>query len=278
MPLVKNDKPVEEKAVQTAQAEVKKEVIAEPEPELHPHTHVEEEAAPVTSTIDEPELEEVEPEVVQEATQRPANTEVAQVSGNSAVAKQTAQNQALAEMAEQGIEGLGLDYTSFPNVVLKDGEFQIVGTNKVMDAVKGFDAIITKTQAKFAMKVGTNDDDGDVVFSADKADFENPNTEVGQKVAEWRAEGLKPELKKYIEAFCMVETVHGDEQKELEGELVVVQVAPMSCGRFSGYVVTQQAKRKALPPEYVTHVKRGEKVTSAKFPFYPWDFKFVRMA
>lgn len=220
---------------------------------------------------------EPEPATVAQSTA----TDVAVRSESTAVspsAKAAASQAAVMnEMAEAGFEGLAIDTFSFPAIVLKDGEFQIAGSTRVFDAKTGFDGVITRTRRKYVCRVG-GDDDGDVVFSFDKNEFSDVNTEVGAKVAEWKANGLKPEVKEYIEAYVMVLAVHDEKEAELAGELVAVQISPTSCGRFSGYCATQKFKHKVDPDGYVTNFSRGEKVTAGKFPFYPWNFKFVSMS
>lgn len=185
--------------------------------------------------------------------------------------------QAAQAMADAGFDVGETDYTSFPNVVLKDGEFQISGINRVFDAKKGFDGIITRSKRKHAMRVG-NDDDAEVVFADNVAAFNDPATEAGKKVQEWRNQGLQPELKEYTEAYVLVTAIHDEEHdmSDLLGSLVIAQISPQSRGRFAGYTQTQYQKGNGLPDCYTTHFHRGEKVTSAKFPFYPWDFRYVR--
>lgn len=220
-----------------------------------------------------------EPETAHVQAASAGSTAVAPAQSGGAVAqRQAAQTAVLTDMAQAGFEGLTLDYTSFPNIVLKDGEFQVSGSNRTFDAKLGFDGIITTTRKKFAMRVG-GDEDGDVAFADQRGDFDNVDTEVGRKVQEWRASGLKPELKEYIEAYVMITAIgdHESDCQDLVGGLVVVQISPTSCGRFSGYVATQAHKYRVNPDGYETHFYRGEKITNAKFPFYPWAFKFNQL-
>lgn len=185
--------------------------------------------------------------------------------------------QAAQAMADAGFDVGDTDFTSFPNIVLKDGEFQISGINRVFDAKKGFDGVITRSKRKHAMRVG-NDDDAEVAFADNVAEFNDPNTEAGKKVQEWRNQGLQPELKEYTEAYVLVTAIYDDEHdmSDLVGSLVIAQISPQSRGRFAGYTQTQYQKGNGMPDCYTTHFHRGEKVTSAKFPFYPWDFRYVR--
>lgn len=262
MPLIKEGNAVSKDAVQAAEAEAAKNSATA----LQEESSVLEEAAVL------------EPEAANETHATSASTGVATHTEGQVPARSTGgQMAAMQEMEEAGFGGGHIDFTSFTNVVLKDGEFQLVGTTKSLSATEGFDGVILQSRAKWAMRVG-NDDDADVAFAYDKADFNNPETEAGAKVAEWRAEKLKPELKEYAELFVMVEKVHASECKELEGDAVVLQVSPMSIGRWAGYKFKQRGRLGGkLPDAYVTHFCRGEKVTAAKFPFYPWDFKYVRL-
>lgn len=232
-------------------------------------------AAASESVLDEPEA----PATVVEQPAAATTHAVATAAQNTSVStqRQASQSAVLHEMAGEGHEGLKIDFSSFPGIVLKDGEFQLTGSTRCFNAQLGFDGIVTGSKEKFAMRVG-GDDDGDVVFSDHKADFETEETEVGKKVAEWRAAGLKPELKTYLEAYTMITNVADEACADLVGELVVVQVSPTSVGRYSGYAATQMFKHKRMPDGYVTHFGRGEKITSGKFPYYPWAFKFVELA
>lgn len=225
---------------------------------------------------------EPEPEVVkpaEKAADAYVETKAVQTATQStAVSQRAASNAAvLGELAASGHEGLNLDFSSFPGIVLKDGEFQLTGSTRSFNAVTGFEGVVTGSREKFAMRVG-GDDDGDVVFAQHAAEFDNIELECGKKVAEWKANGLNPELKKYLECYVMISTIHDETAKDLEGELVVVQVSPTSVGRYSGYAATQKFKHQATPDAYVTLFSRGEKITSGKFPYYPWKFSFVQMA
>lgn len=257
MPLIKEGNTVSKDAVAAAEADAAK----------HSTSALQEEAA---ETSADAAVLDPAPEVVTHVTAVATRSE-----GGVAASRAGSQVSVMKEMEDAGFGGGHIDFTSFTNVVLKDGEFQLVGTTKSFSATAGFDGVILQSQAKWAMRVG-GDDDADVIFAYNKADFSNPETESGVKVAEWREEGLRPELKEYAELFVLVEAVHADECKELVGDAVVVQVSPMSIGRWAGYKFKQRGRHGLNPDGYVTRFVRGEKVTAAKFPFYPWDFKFVR--
>lgn len=259
MPLIKDGSAVSKAAVETAEASAAQ----------NSETALQEEA----SVLEEPTVLDHEPAT--EPTPQATGTAVAP-RAEGQVARSNGQSATMQEMEDAGFGGGHIDFTSFTNIVLKDGEFQLVGTTKSFSATEGFVGTVLQSKAKWAMRVG-NDDDADVVFAYDKADFNNVETEAGAHVAEWRAEGLKPELKEYAELFVMVESVKASECKELEGDAVVVQVSPMSIGRWAGYKFKMKSRTGRNPNGYLTHFCRGEKVTAAKFPFYPWDMKFVSL-
>lgn len=261
MALIKDTQAVDAKAVETAQAEAAVAVASE---------------TPLVVEASEDVLE-VAPEPTPALESNQTAVAVVEAAVPTVATQRTASQAAmLGDMASRGFEGLKIDFSSFPSIVLKDGEFQISGSTKAFDGKKGFDGIITGTRKKVAMRVG-GDDDGDVIFADEAKQFQDPNTEVGAKVVEWRAAGLKPELKEYIEAFTMITAIHDPEASvdELIGSLVVVQVSPTSCGRFSGYTAIQKMKFGMDPDGYQTNFSRGEKVTNTKFPFYPWNFKLA---
>lgn len=259
MPLIKDSSAVSKAAVDTAEASAAQ----------NPETTLQDEA----SVLEEPTV--LDPEPAAEPTPQATGTAVAHREEGQ-VTRSSGQSVAMQEMEDAGFGGGHIDFTSFTNIVLKDGEFQLVGTTKSFSATEGFVGTVLQSKAKFAMRCG-NDDEADVVFAYDKSDFNNVETEAGAHVAEWRAEGLKPELKEYAELFVMVETVKASECKELEGDAVVVQVSPMSIGRWAGYKFKMKSRTGRNPNGYLTHFLRGEKVTASKFPFYPWDMKFVSL-
>lgn len=226
------------------------------------------------SVLEEPAV--LDPEPAADPAPQSTSTAVAPRAEGQAARSNGNQLAAMQELEDAGFGGGHIDFTSFTNIVLKDGEFQLVGTTKSFSATEGFTGTILQARAKWAMRVG-NDDDADVTFAYSKAEFNDVETECGAKVAEWRAEGLKPELKEYAELFVMVDKVHASECKELEGDAVVVQVSPMSIGRWAGYKFKMQSRTGRLPSGYKTLFVRGEKVTAAKFPFYPWDMRFVEL-
>lgn len=259
MPLIKDASAVSKDAVETAEASA-----------AQNSETLQEEA----SVLEEPAVLDPEPAA---AAPTPSTSTAVAARPEGQVARSTGgQMAAMQEMEDAGFGGGHIDFTSFTNIVLKDGEFQLVGTTKSFSATEGFTGTILQSRAKWAMRVG-GDDDADVCFAYSKAEFNDVETEAGAKVAEWRAEGLKPELKEYAELFVMVDKINAGECKELEGDAVVVQVAPMSIGRWAGYKFKMQSRTGCHPNGYKTLFIRGEKVTASKFPFYPWDFKFVEL-
>lgn len=259
MPLIKDGSAVSKDAVETAEASAAQ------------NSEALQEAA---SVLEEPAV--LDPEPVAQPAAASTSTAVAPRADAPVARSNGGQMAAMQEMEDAGFGGGHIDFTSFTNIVLKDGEFQLVGTTKSFSATEGFTGTILQGRAKWAMRVG-NDDDADVTFAYSKADFNDIETEAGAKVAEWRADNLKPELKEYAELFVMVDTIHAGECKELEGDAVVVQVSPMSIGRWAGFKFKMKSRVGRNPDGYKTLFIRGEKVTAAKFPFYPWDFKFVEL-
>lgn len=260
MPLIKDGNAVSKEAVQTAEANAAQDN----------DTALQDEA----SVLEEPAV--LDPEPAADPQPQATRTDVAPRAESQVSRSNGSQMAAMKDMEDAGFGGGHIDFTSFTNIVLKDGEFQLVGTTKSFSATEGFIGTVLQSRAKWAMRCG-NDDEADVVFAYDKADFNNVETDAGAHVAEWRAEGLKPELKEYAELFVMVETVKAAECKELEGDAVVVQVSPMSIGRWAGYKFKMRSRTGRNPDGYQTHFCRGEKVTAAKFPFYPWDMKFFAL-
>jgi len=232
----------------------------------------------VTADVLEPETAPEKATVEQAAEPAPStSTEVAEVQTH-AVRAASQQQAAMASLAEQGFEGLQIDYTSFPQITLKDGEFNL-STGGVIPATAnaGFKGRITATKMKYAFRIKTksDDEDADVQFTDNLADAKDPLTKVGAKVKEWEDEDLPWEYKEYVDCYVMVEEVLGDTGKELEGQLVVCQIPQTSRGRLTGMLATAAMKYQQQPGDFLTHFTRGNKVTNVQFPFYPWDFKRV---
>jgi hypothetical protein len=175
-----------------------------------------------------------------------------------------------AKLATEGYEGLEIDWTSFPTIVLDKGEFC---SGDGAELAKQ-DALvrIMQTRKRFVLRTKTAEpDDAELAYTYDMSELQDSDSELSTKVTAWKAEGLDYVVKEYIEAVAMVE----DGEHQFDQQMVLLQIPPTSVGRFSGYMTSNQLVKKLLPREYLTRCYRGDKITKANNPFYPWAFEFV---
>lgn len=232
-----------------------------------------------------PKQNQAEPEAVEEQvpatpeddaleaapTETPsAETTAVTTSQAAPPAAQGAQAQVLDSLAEDGFSGLGIDWTSFPTVVLNQGEFETADGNPL-----GADSItvrLMQTRKRYVLRtVVPDDDDAELAYTYDLSELADSESELAIKVGEWQKEGLEHKVKEYIEAVAIVE----DDGCGLDGQMVLLQIPPTSTGRFSGYIASNQMVKGKKPQEYLTRCYKGDKVTKAAKPFYPWAFEFV---
>ena len=210
-------------------------------------------------------LDEAEPE--QEA---PPSTEVAAPAGKPpSVASGGAM--AVDQLAQSGFGGLEIDWTSFPTVVLDNGEF---GTSDGQSLdTKEITVRLMQSRKRYVMRTNAaNDDDAELAYTYDLSELEDPESELSQKVTKWREEdGLDYAVKEYIEALAIVM----DDSSTLNEQMVLLQIPPTSTGRFSGFTTSNLLIKNLEPTGYLTRCFAGAKVTKAKKPFVPWAFEFV---
>lgn len=179
---------------------------------------------------------------------------------------------ALGELAAAGYEGLEINWTSFPTVVLGQAEFELADGSQLEKQT--IDVAILQTRKRYVVrtKVNSEDDDPELCYTYNIADLQNPDSEVAKKVKQWKdEEGLDYVIKEYIEAMTLVM----DPEHELNDQMVLLQIPPSSIGRFSGYLTSNKLTKKGDGKDYITRCSRGEKVTKAAKPFYPWHFQYV---
>ena len=174
------------------------------------------------------------------------------------------------QMAAAGFSGLHIDWTSFPTIVLDKGEFCTSDGNNLEK--QDVNVRIMQTRARYVLRTKTaEDDDAELAYTYNMGELLDPESDVAIKVAQWTDNSLQYDIKEYIEAVAMVE----DEDHSLNEQMVLLQIPPTSTGRFSGFMTSNQLSKKKMPPDYITRCYRGEKVTKAKKPFYPWAFEYV---
>ena len=175
------------------------------------------------------------------------------------------------QLAESGFTGLKIDWTSFPTIVLDNGDFCTADGN-TLDTPREIHVRLMQSRSRFVLRTNTDDDDdAELAYTYDMEELNTPDSELAIKVAKWREEGLDYTVKEYIEAVAVVE----DDASQLNGEMVLLQIPPTARGRFSGYVTSNTLTGKGEPPAYITRCYAGAKVTKAKKPFVPWAFDYA---
>jgi len=178
---------------------------------------------------------------------------------------------AMTALSDMGFGGLRIDWTSFPTIVLNQGEFELSDGNPLK--VGEFTVRLQQTRLRYVYRSNTEkEDDAEVAYTYDPAELDDPSSELAQKLHAWREDGLTWNLKEYIEAVALVEDANlGD----LDGQLVLLQIPPTSTARLSGYIMGNLTTKRMAPPDYLTRCSRGDKVLKVRNPFYPWSFRLV---
>jgi len=181
--------------------------------------------------------------------------------------------QIIGQLAEEGFEGTELDYSSFLNITLNK---QIETSEGTELPNSGFLVRLAGSRLKYCFRNNNPvEDEVEVAYSYNKDDHLTPESEVAQKIAKWKEEGLDlADVKVYTEVLAVMldDKLDGDQAGELNGRLVTIQVAPTSRGRWAGYLAQLKMNNVKDVSGVATLVRRGKKVESGKFPFYPWDF------
>lgn len=231
-----------------------------------PETLVEKEEA--KTSVKEPEVEVVETTAEAEAkapavqqTQAPAVSRA----GSNAIAPHVGSVEQ--QLAEEGFEGMEVGYHSFITIKLPaDGIFE---TSEDDQIGKSFICNLISSKAKFAYFPDTDDDDDDsCIYSYDGITTTSGDS-VEEAIAEWKEEGFKVSKKKYVDV--QADVLSGD----LEGETVMLSVAPASVQKLTGYLGKLRRKGYALQ-DTVTEVYAMDKVKLKNGnSFYPWGFRLA---
>ncbi len=228
---------------------------------------------------EEEQLAEQPPAVQNAAASTQGNTQQVAVPSATGSAVSVAEKrsalmtQIISQLAEEGFEGTELDYSSFLNITLNK---QIETSEGTELPNSGFLVRLAGSRLKYCFRNNNPvEDEVEVAYSYIKDDHLNPESEVAQKIAKWKEEGLElADVKVYTEVLAVMldDKLDGDQAGELNGRLVTIQVAPTSRGRWAGYLAQLKMNNVKDVSGVATLVRRGKKVESGKFPFYPWDF------
>lgn len=236
--------------------------------------HVETSRAAASAAV----LEEAPADLAEPAlnVEQPASAQpLAAQTGTKAVAAagtpQGFLKQIMEELEAEGFVG-DLDYSSFLNITLNK---QIESSEGHELPNSGFLVRLASSKKKYCFRNNNPvEDEVEVAYSYDRNADKDPESPVAKAIAKWREEGLElADVKEYIEVLAMIldDKVEGEQAGELNGKLITIQVPPTSQGRWAGYLTQLKLQKKQIS-EVITLARRGKKVESGKFPFYPWDF------
>jgi hypothetical protein len=169
------------------------------------------------------------------------------------------------QAADDGFDGLDMTgYGTFPIVKLDQGEF--VGDGITGGLGTEFYCKIQGSREKILLSNGlkNNQPGYDFRYTYDRITT-HKGENVDQVLAEWRAAGLTPAEKKYLEVPAQI--VYGQH----DGTLVLLSVPPTSVRRFSAYYMKLRVAGKNVR-ECITKCSKGERVTNVDHPFFPWAF------
>ena len=268
---------LEDKAQAAEQAEAAKqpEAVAAEAPVEKAEAQVEDRAAESASVLEE---EPVAEEPKEQPAQATTSTAITQATTSTGVAPSSRVQgaflaQIMEDLREEGFEGTELDYSSFLNITLNK---QIETSEGQELPNTGFLVRLASSRTKYCFRNNNPvEDEVEVAYSYDREAHKDPESQVAKKIAEWKEQGLDlGDVKEYVEVLAVMldDKVEGDAAGELNGKLITVQVAPTSKGRWSGYVAQLKMAGVKNVSDVKTLVRRGKKVESGKFPFYPWDF------
>lgn len=227
-----------------------------------------------SDVLDEEEEQEApasEPQKTQTATA------VAAVTGTTAVSTSRVKGafltQIMEQLAEEGFEGTELDYSSFLNITLNK---QIETSEGDELPNSGFMVRLASARPKYCFRNNNPvEDEVEVAYTYERHDDKVEGSFVHEKIKGWKEEGLDVDgdPKEYIEVLAVMldDKVEGEKGGELNGKLITIQVAPTSKGRWAGYLTQLKMAGKSIS-DVQTLVRRGKKIESGKFPFFPWDF------
>jgi hypothetical protein len=264
-----------------AKAEVLVEPVAKAEVLVEPVAKAEVLVEPVAESraVESASVLEDEPEPAAAVVQ-PAATGIQQAAAPAAtqvaVHRGAFLDQIITDLQGEGFEGTELDYSSFLNVTLNK---QIETSEGQELPNNGFLVRLASARKKFCFRNNNPvEDDVEVAYSYDLNAPLDPESQVAKSIAKWKEEGLdlapgKDGIKEYLEVLAQIidDKVDGDQAGELNGKLITIQIAPTSQGRWAGYLVQLKLAKKGIS-DVKTLCRRGKKVESGKFPFYPWDF------
>lgn len=173
-------------------------------------------------------------------------------------------------LAQEGYEGLSLDFNSFPVISLKtNGQFVDSDNTKYGTEFK---CRVHMTKEKYVYRGLTNgkvlDNKKDVAYSYDQ-DTTTRGEKVDLVIGRWKAEGKTWDQKKYLEALVQMEAPG----TPYDGEFRMLSISPTSVGRLTGFLLTVKMQLKGAPlASQLVRIYCGQELQVNGQSFYPWGF------
>ncbi|CAM0049526.1 hypothetical protein VPHK404_0087 [Vibrio phage K404] len=288
---------VETKVEAEKSPEPEKEVVVKEEQKIEDAQVTEPEAEKVETKVEtkpEPETKvevksEAEPEVVETKTTAVAEVEKAESTAVAPKAsKAVAANQVISQAADSGFEGLELGFGSFPMIKLEnEGQFADSDENELGKHIR---AVLQQSTPVYLYKQEGNED-GPIAYSYDRntlTSYKGSEGDEFKTVAEikaaWEEEGYELEEKKYLEVVATIcedheEFIEGDVPEgleDIEGETVMLRLAPASLKAFSGKVATLQMRNLPIQGATMDFLVGKKRKTNNGKVYFPWKFRLVK--
>lgn len=195
---------------------------------------------------------------------------VAQANTAIAVSAPAGLDNAMIALANQGFEGLKLDWTSFPAISLKnEGVFEDIDGNNYG---KDFTCRVQQSKTRYVYRaVPVLDNKRDVAYSYDRIQTQN-GILIKDKKREWAAQGKTVEEKEYLELLVEMDAPG----ESYDGESRILQISPTSVGRISGQIRKAAMVGGGNPSNVIMRFMVGAKLTKVQNPYYPWTAEVVK--
>jgi len=185
---------------------------------------------------------------------------------------------------DTGNDGMTLDRTSFPVIVLDGSEF-VDGISKQAFEMEGadlskgfiFNIIAYKGRVSYTITPeGAKDNEGDYYVMVDAE-----TTHTGDKIADIlalaEADGATHQRKEYTDYTVVLYTKNDTEGEKPLG-MASLSVPPASKGKVAGALMMYQVTKKVTvnhPSEVLLEAFVGDKINKDRISYYPWAFKVI---
>ena len=185
---------------------------------------------------------------------------------------------------DTGNDGMALDRTSFPVIVLEGADF-VDGVTKQNFEMEGadlskafvFKIVAYKTRISYTVTAeGAKEGEGEYYVMVDEE-----HTHTGEKIADIKvmaqADGSEVSRKEYTD-YTVVLYNQDDVNGETPLGMASLSVPPASRGKPAGAIMMYQVTKGVTfshPSEAVMRATVGKKVSKDRISYYPWAFEVV---